>query len=129
MGERAVFFEAVEKDDPAERAAFLKEACAGDPNLRRRIEALLQSHATAGDFLDMPGSRAGSRAGSGMPADRGRSGAGSGPAAGAARSRRPARLPGPLPGGRTRFGRLGHYEVLEVIGQGGMGTCLQGGAG
>ena len=44
----------MDKDDGALRAAFLEEACAGDPEMRRRIEALLQSHATAGDFLDMP---------------------------------------------------------------------------
>jgi hypothetical protein len=65
MGERAIFFEAMEKDDPAERAAFLKEACAGNPDLRRRIEALLRSHVTAGDFLDMPAAEQ-LAAGSGM---------------------------------------------------------------
>src|SRR5271166_5064521 len=99
MGERAIFFEAVEKDDPAERAAYLDDACAGDPNLRRRIEALLQSHASAGDFLDMPAAEQ-LAAGSGMPADRGFSGAGL-----ASPERSEASVPLDflaLPGGRTR---------------------------
>ncbi len=123
MGERAIFVEAMEKDDPAERAAFLEEACAGDPDLRRRIEALLRSHATAGDFLDMPAAEQ-LAAGSGMQVDRGRSGAGL-----ASPPERfedgvpldflaPSRRPGSL-------GRLGHYEVLQVIGQGGMGTVYE----
>jgi serine/threonine protein kinase/tetratricopeptide (TPR) repeat protein len=42
--EETLFTEALEKKTAAERAAFLDEACAGDEALRRRIEALLQSH-------------------------------------------------------------------------------------
>ena len=122
MGERAIFFEAVEKDDPAERAAYLDDACAGDPNLRRRIEALLQSHATVGDFLDMPAAEQ-LAAGSGMPADRGFSGAG---LASPERSEANVPLDFLAPSRRPdSLGRLGHYEVLEVIGQGGMGTVYE----
>jgi WD40 repeat protein/predicted Ser/Thr protein kinase len=123
MGERAIFVEAMEKDDPAERAAFLEEACAGDPDLRRRIEALLRSHATAGDFLDMPAAEQ-LAAGSGIRADRGRSGAGLAPPPERFEDGvpldflAPSRRPGSL-------GRLGHYEVLQVIGQGGMGTVYE----
>ncbi len=120
MGERAIFFEAMEKDDPAERAAFLEEACAGDPDLRRRIEALLRSHATAGDFLDMPAA-AQLAAGSGLPADRGFSGADLAPPP--VRTEDGVALDFLAPSRRPdALGRLGHYEVLEVIGQGGMGT-------
>ncbi len=36
----------------AERAAFLNEACAGQPELRARIEALLQSHEVTGFMED-----------------------------------------------------------------------------
>jgi hypothetical protein len=37
-----------------ERAAFLDRACAGDENLRRKVEALLRAHERVGDFLEMP---------------------------------------------------------------------------
>src|ERR1051325_10999003 len=37
-----------------ERAAFLDRACAGDEDLRRRIEALLRSNDRAGAFLEQP---------------------------------------------------------------------------
>ncbi len=34
------------------RAAFLEQACAGDLSLRRRVEALIQTHEDVGDFLE-----------------------------------------------------------------------------
>ncbi|HWY29934.1 MAG TPA: hypothetical protein VNX46_04225, partial [Candidatus Acidoferrum sp.] len=37
-----------------ERAAYLAEACAGDPALRRRVEELLKAGEEAGAFLDQP---------------------------------------------------------------------------
>jgi eukaryotic-like serine/threonine-protein kinase len=51
MQEQSIFIEALEKEDPAERAAFLDEACADDPALRQRIEKLLERHQQAGAFL------------------------------------------------------------------------------
>ena len=39
---------------PAERAAYLDQACAGDVALRRQVEALLLSHEQAEGFLDAP---------------------------------------------------------------------------
>src|SRR2546427_546712 len=48
-----VFTEAV-RLPIAERAAFLDRACAGDEDLRRRIEALLRSNDRAGAFLEQP---------------------------------------------------------------------------
>ena len=44
MSERAIFLEALDKD-PAERAAFVNEACAGNETLRRGVETLLRLHA------------------------------------------------------------------------------------
>jgi hypothetical protein len=46
--ERSVLLTALAKRDPAARAAYLDEACAGDPALRRRVEAMLRSHEEAG---------------------------------------------------------------------------------
>src|SRR5438105_14231675 len=54
MNERSIFMEALEKDGPAERYAYLDEACGGDAALRQRVEALLQSHEQVGRFLGKP---------------------------------------------------------------------------
>jgi len=43
---------------PAERTAYLDQACAGDAALRRQVEALLQAHAHAEGFLDAPPAQA-----------------------------------------------------------------------
>ncbi|HEX5965535.1 MAG TPA: protein kinase, partial [Pyrinomonadaceae bacterium] len=50
---KALLESAIEHDPPA-REAFLDEACAGDPVLRREVDALLDSHARAGDFIELP---------------------------------------------------------------------------
>ncbi|HEX6624624.1 MAG TPA: protein kinase [Pyrinomonadaceae bacterium] len=39
---------------PGERAPFLEEACGGDAELRRDVEAMLAQYEEAGDFLDEP---------------------------------------------------------------------------
>jgi serine/threonine protein kinase len=54
MQEQSIFIEALDKDDPAERAAFLDRVCAGDPALRQRIERLLHRHQQADNFLASP---------------------------------------------------------------------------
>jgi eukaryotic-like serine/threonine-protein kinase len=45
--------EALERD-PHERKAFLDEKCGGDPELRAEVDALLDSHAQSGDFIESP---------------------------------------------------------------------------
>jgi WD40 repeat protein/serine/threonine protein kinase/tetratricopeptide (TPR) repeat protein len=52
VNELALFTEAVALTDPTERAAFLDRACAGNPDLRRRIDELLSGHARADNPLD-----------------------------------------------------------------------------
>jgi WD40 repeat protein/serine/threonine protein kinase len=47
----SVLGDALEYVSPAERAAFLERACAGDPARRERVEALLRAHEAAGIFL------------------------------------------------------------------------------
>jgi hypothetical protein len=54
MQEQSIFIEALEREDPAERAAFLDRVCAGDQALRDRIERLLRRHEQGGSFLDAP---------------------------------------------------------------------------
>jgi serine/threonine protein kinase/tetratricopeptide (TPR) repeat protein len=54
MQEQSLFIAALEKEDPAERAAFLDQACAGDTALRQRIDRLLARHEQTGEFLEPP---------------------------------------------------------------------------
>jgi serine/threonine protein kinase len=54
LNELELVTEALNRTDPAERAAFLDEACAGNPGLRRRIEGLLASLARSHSPLDRP---------------------------------------------------------------------------
>src|SRR5262245_46023736 len=92
-----VFTAALDCGSAAERDAYLDRACAGDPGLRGRVEALLRAHARAGGFLGRADPE-----GAGGPepvAGRGT------PAAGLA--------PGAVVAGR--------YKLLERVGEGGMG--------
>ena len=47
----AIFSVALEKRSPEERAAYLDQACGSDPDLRRRVEQLLEVHPQLGSFL------------------------------------------------------------------------------
>ncbi len=51
MTEETLFHAALAKP-PAERAAFLEQACAGQPEMRAAVEALLASHEASGHLLD-----------------------------------------------------------------------------
>src|SRR6516225_8665750 len=48
--ERSIFLAAIEKESPAERAAYLAEACGGDTSLRAEVEALLAAHGRLGEM-------------------------------------------------------------------------------
>jgi predicted ATPase len=50
---KEVLYATLERE-PAARAGFLAEACAGDEPLRLEVEALLASHERAGDLLETP---------------------------------------------------------------------------
>jgi WD40 repeat protein/serine/threonine protein kinase len=49
-----LFLKAVEIASPREREAFLDQACAGDADLRAKVEALLRAGEQAGSFLEAP---------------------------------------------------------------------------
>ena len=98
---RTLFLAALEKT-PAERQAFMDEACAGDARLRRRIEAMLRAHDAPSHLLDQ------SAADHLVGEDK----------------RELLDLLEPATKEGT-LGRLGHYEIQEVVGRGGMGIVLK----
>jgi serine/threonine protein kinase len=51
MDEQSIFLEALQKESPEERAAFLAAACGNDEAVRHEVERLLKAHAKVGDFL------------------------------------------------------------------------------
>ena len=119
MTEREIFIDALDKGSPAERATFLDAACAGDAALRGRIEALLRSHEGAGEFLNGSApERLAGVPGVGGLGDETRSGASQPDGDVPLDFLEPSDKPGSL-------GRLGHYEVREVVGRGGMGVVLK----
>ena len=94
MTEREIFIAALQKEDPAQRRAYLDEACAGQPELRKQVEDLLRLHDSAGSFLQKP----------------------------AAESAAPITLDQPIlerPGTV-----IGPYKLMEQIGEGGMGLVF-----
>src|SRR5262245_1844714 len=49
---KSIFGKALEIPSPAERWAYLDQACGGDPDLRAEVESLLQARQAAGRFFD-----------------------------------------------------------------------------
>src|SRR5580658_8529115 len=52
--EKVIFFEALDKNTPQERAAFLDSACGKNPVLRARVETLLADHFHEDAFMKQP---------------------------------------------------------------------------
>jgi serine/threonine protein kinase/tetratricopeptide (TPR) repeat protein len=51
---KQIFLATLEKTVAGEREAYLKESCAGNPELRRRVEALLAAHQEEDGFMERP---------------------------------------------------------------------------
>jgi WD40 repeat protein/serine/threonine protein kinase len=97
MSERDIFIAALQKDVPAQRQTYLDEACAGQSEMRARVESLLRLNEGAGSFLERPA------------AESTDTGAFPNAAEGALSREAPGALIGP-------------YKLLQQIGEGGMGT-------
>ncbi len=98
---RTIFAEALEIEDPQQRAAYLTQACGADSALRREVEELLQAQEEAGEFL--PGQ----------------------PATGAARADLLNSIGAMVPQAlRTEQAGdwIGRYRLLQRIGEGGCGV-------
>ena len=54
MTERDIFFSALDIEDLSARREYLQEACGNDAELLERVQALLESHENAGEFLNTP---------------------------------------------------------------------------
>ncbi len=85
-------FNAVLELPPDQRTTHLAEACGGDTALRQRIEGLLQAHEAAGSILEGP----------------------------AAPSRKTIHIS--LPFSEKAGDKIGHYKLLQQIGEGGCGV-------
>src|SRR5258708_2202830 len=89
--EKEIFFEALDKNTPEERAAFLDGACGTNPVQRAKVEALLADHFQRDEFMKEPAVDASSPTVS---------------------APRPIAAPAQM---------LGRYKLLERIGEGGFG--------
>jgi formylglycine-generating enzyme required for sulfatase activity/serine/threonine protein kinase len=114
MTDESIFATAAALKTEAERQAYLDQVCAGNPDLRSEVEALLKADAGAGSFLNHP--PVGTDATIAMSADHDTVDSNSGPVSLA--FLQPCETPG-------RIGKIDHYEVIEVVGQGGMGVVLR----
>jgi Tol biopolymer transport system component len=88
-------YQAALEREPSQRAAFLKQACAGDEAVRQEVESLLAYEPQAEGFIEAPALQ---RAAQGLSADQARSVVGR---------------------------QLGSFKVLSLLGAGGMGEVYR----
>ena len=124
----SLFLQAVERDDPADRAALLDERCGDDAGLRAEVEALLAAHDDAGSFLKRPAEPTHPGLDRTVmssdlppvthPAGTDSTGPNAGPGAAST-------VGGSAEATPASPSKLGAYDVSGVIGRGGMGVVLK----
>ncbi|MBE7508492.1 MAG: tetratricopeptide repeat protein [Planctomycetia bacterium] len=126
----SIFYEARQIADPAKRIAYLDRACGSDTALRTRVEKLLLAEGELGDFLKTPGGEIAhqiappvsnisdaitSDTAPGLDITR--------PSGGEGAVHLSSRDMADLSDDATDIGTIiGHYKLLQVIGEGGFGT-------
>jgi len=105
---------AARETEPAERAAFLDNACGGDDVVRLEVESLLASAEKADTFLKTPA------LGTGFAVDDPALHTPGKQVAGLDVAGHPEAT-----GPRTHPERLGQYKILDVLGEGGMGVVYR----
>jgi serine/threonine protein kinase len=117
---KEIFLEAADLSDEAARTAYLDKACGADAGVRERVEALLRSHDPEGSFLGTPVAVVPD------PDHTATCDLATAPDHAAARSSEDEALAFLAPPTRAdALGRLGHYEVLQVLGRGGFGIVFR----
>lgn len=119
MREQELFTAALDYADPAACARFLDEACGSDTGLRQRLDQLLQCHQTSDSVLDrrpielLVYLESRNDSADDDPADS---------EAVILQQLRPYLEEPTLP---DALGRLGHYELQQILGQGGFGVVVK----
>ncbi|MBX3449953.1 MAG: SUMF1/EgtB/PvdO family nonheme iron enzyme [Planctomycetaceae bacterium] len=122
MTEREIFQAALELGDPAARAAYVAKACGDNPALRAEVEELLRTHDETSQFLETPATATNAVVektvignssiedddSDGPPSD----------LTEFSRYLAPATRPGWI-------GRLGHYEIEQILGRGAFGIVAK----
>ncbi len=125
MNEREIFQTALDYSDLAQRQAYLEQACGKDAAIRARIEALLCSHDSESQFLQVPAAEQlkspGDRPTQTMNFDEDQGDEHLDDESAA----RPD-LSFLTPSSRSgSLGILGHYEILQLLGQGAFGLVFK----
>ena len=133
MTEEQVFLAALDLPDRADRTAYLDEVCGENSELRRQVEELLAAHERSGQFLDEPAAEQ-MAAGPQSPSDQTVALNAEGADA-MADNKKTNASPSDDDADDLQFlspstrpdslGRLGHYEMLQVLGRGGFGIVFR----